>query len=372
MWHIVYLGSCLALLFGVAFPNDTEILISSEGAPQNNSINSVVSSTANITALINNNKWFNRKPQESLVQYTKHFTTYHLYFRTDIYESRQQCFINGWMDWRNSSSIAKVVDHCPNQDYYPPHVLRSQISWKPTPTNNDNNKETNAKSSEAASSDYRGDENMANKTAESSSKKTSTKAASEDESDFHVHKYLIIALLLPNHPYSDEIFRSIRRVAPMFPMISFVTGDGYEFRDIASKYFVTTMPTMILFKNGLYVGDSEIRDDVGLAVKLATWTKSLPRSLPLSVRMDIATPSAVYLQLPPKFIQSDKHWMVMTTIRMLQDVLNYIPLPYPNLEPFVGSMPRYREMDLIFFIFSAFYCFGRGIYVIRSSFVRPR
>lgn len=364
-----YFTFSVAYLFIKICSNYDTITIASEVPPQNNSSGFIVGSNTTIASF---NKWLKVKPRESLVQYTKHFTTYHMYFRTDILDKRQDCSANNWVDWRNDSRV-NMVDHCPNQDYYPPHVLRSQISWKATPNNNNNEddhkKEANTKQNGSTKSlDDRTDGKVANVT----NGKSSKKAASEDESDFHVHKYLIIALLLPNHPYSDQMFRSIRRVAPMFPMVSFVTGDGYEFRDIAAKYFVATMPTMILFKNGLYVGDSEIRDDVGLAAKLATWTKSLPRSLPLSVKMDIATPSAVYLQLPPKALRSNQHWIVFALMRTLQDGMNHIPLPYPNLEPFVGSMPRYRELDLIFFIFSAFYCLGRGVSVLRSFFVRPR
>ena len=63
-----------------------------------------------------------------------------------------------------------------------------------------------------------------------------------------IHKYLAFTVLLPKHPFSSDLLRALLVVGPMFPSVSFVTGTGYEFRDMCTQYNVRSFPQILFFK----------------------------------------------------------------------------------------------------------------------------
>ena len=84
----------------------------------------------------------------------------------------------------------------------------------------------------------------------------SHRGVQEDESDTtsRVHRHLIMALLLPNHPFSREVRKSLIIVAPMFPSIKVVVGNAYNFDDLVNKYSISSFPKVLFFKSGIYTG----------------------------------------------------------------------------------------------------------------------
>jgi hypothetical protein len=58
----------------------------------------------------------------------------------------------------------------------------------------------------------------------------------------------------------------LRIVAPIFPQVVVVTGDVFEFRDMASKYQVTSFPKLLFFYNGIFISafDGTDRDPVAI------------------------------------------------------------------------------------------------------------
>ncbi len=164
---------------------------------------------------------------------------------------------------------------------------------------------------------------------------------------------------MPHHPFSDEFRAALSAIGPMFPHVTIITGNAYEFRDIASKYFVSDFPRAILFKNGLFHRDYAVRDPAKLAAYIAGWTRSYPRSLPAPYRLMSSQhpPSYAFLSPPP-------------SLPWLQPLLQQLPLPYPNLEPFIGSVYYHQELDIFMFLTALLYTSGRCLFYIYGAIWR--
>eukprot|EP01032_Pedospumella_encystans_P007953 gene7953-9483_t len=89
-------------------------------------------------------------------------------------------------------------------------------------------------------------------------------------------------MLLPNHPYSQDLRKVMTTVSPMFPQAMVVLGNAYEFKDMTTKYYVTSYPKILYFRSGIYIESFEgayTAEDV--AAQMADWTYSLPRAVPV-------------------------------------------------------------------------------------------
>lgn len=197
------------------------------------------------------------------------FTEYHLYFRTATSEGRNPFCIPRDLYNVTEMVLMEGIDTCANENYLPRVLYRNQITWKNTkqPKSKGNTTDT----AELNKTDT--DEKMVNPPDD----------VNEDDNQ-RVHKYLVFALLLPNHPYSEDMQEMIRVVAPMFPSVTVVAGSAYEFRDMASKYIITSFPKLLFFQAGIYSGtfDESVRDPMTVAAQFSKWTKSLPQSYPIN------------------------------------------------------------------------------------------
>lgn len=104
----------------------------------------------------------------------------------------------------------------------------------------------------------------------------------EGQRNNRIHKHLIFTVLLPHHPYSQEVRKIITTVAPMFPHATTVLGNAYEFKDMTSKYMVNSYPRIMYFKTGIFIEsyDGEYTPEL-VAAKFAEWTNTLPRAIPM-------------------------------------------------------------------------------------------
>lgn len=299
--------------------------------------------------------------KQRIAERVERFTAYHSYFQSYKLYSRHQCFPQ---DRSNQTwlEVDAKVDSCPRSSYFPRHILRSHISWKPTnsaskkavsPTNNSTS--TNSSSTNASNAASGNETVPANATVTNS---TADDAASDKNEK--VHDYLVLGLLMPNHPYSEEYYATLASVGPMFPQVTFITGNAHEFQDIASKYSIDSFPTVLLFKNGLFQREYYNRSPSKFAAHIAKWTKSLPRALPGPFRLPSTSKRGLLsshgtLRLPPYM-----SW--------LQPVFDAVPLPTPNLEPFIGSVSYHQEIELVVFVSATMYTICRGLYFVKNAY----
>ena len=295
----------------------------------------------------------NSRKQLSLLTYQ--FTEYFLYF--GHYDDK----ICSPQDLHNETNrmMSQSIDMCaPFSGHYHPRALsRDQISWR-------NNKDKK----KAAKSGIDGGSMPSNQTDQTNSTARSAAANDGEESDSRndkIHKYLIFVLLLPNHPYSQQLRHIITTVAPMYPSVTVVVGNAYGFKDLASRYFITSFPKIMFFKMGMFIGtyEGEEYSAPAVAAQIAEWTALSPRAIPRLLPPPSLTPSVqtyswkIIEHLPAMTVNaSSQSWLQ----ELFRDVELTFFLPTPNLEPVMGTLESYRQWDAALFYLS-------GVYVIIRS-----
>ena len=218
----------------------------------------------------------------------KRFTRYSLSFQSyrneDIDSSTGGISFCPIEQQNNSTSIVleHMLDRCANRKYYPRHLSPKQVSWK--------------KTSKSAKSE--------NKTQDAS---TEDKEDHENSGDDIVSEFLAFTLLLPDHPFSSDLYYAIAAVAPMFPRVTFVLGvhlcvfnvmsisvflyllnccnigNAHEFSELCTQYGVRSFPKLLFFHKGILRGKHTKNHEAGdLAAEISKWTKLLPRAFPVT------------------------------------------------------------------------------------------
>jgi len=234
------------------------------------------------------------------------------------------------------------VSFCIRTNYYPRTLSASQISWK------------SQKEAEPKPQDLRALEAILNSTlARNATDDPATiaaiaaaKAAVEaarlaklNKSSDIIHEYLAFAILLPNHPFSSDLYYALATIAPLFPSVTVVVGNGYEFSEMCAQYNVRSFPKLLFFKKGILVGRYKKLFEPGkLGAQFAKWTNSLPIALPISRRS---------LSVPIKTKNSE------LSLKNFWATLE--PWTPPPNEPIVGSVERLVSWDPIIFLLSGLY-----------------
>jgi hypothetical protein len=92
---------------------------------------------------------------------------------------------------------------------------------------------------------------------------------------------MAFGMLLPHHPFSQQLHEAINMVAPMYPNVYVVVGNGFEFSEMNAQYGVRSFPKLMLFTKGHLYGKYRGKLAAAeLAEEFARWTKTLPRSYP--------------------------------------------------------------------------------------------
>ena len=66
-----------------------------------------------------------------------------------------------------------------------------------------------------------------------------------------ISEYLAFLLVLKHDPFSDQMNAITQAVAPAFPQVHFVKGDGAQFTLFAAQYNVRSYPRLLFFKDGI-------------------------------------------------------------------------------------------------------------------------
>ena len=161
------------------------------------------------------------------------------------------------------------INLCSNTAYFPRQLSRSQISWKRFDSHG------NTSSDSLPPSTLRNETTMPSQNISRSTSKPKE----------IVHEYLVLALLLPKHPFSADMLQMIRYTAPLYPQVVFTVANGLEMKEFCTQYNVYSFPKLLMFKNGSligrYTGPHRVLD---LSVQMSIWTESFPRAVPYEAR----------------------------------------------------------------------------------------
>ena len=186
--------------------------------------------------------------------------------------------------------IMSQLSLCANMDYFPRQLTSSQISWKRIdPAENISSESQNTSTSNS------------NKTLTSPSPNRSVPKPKEI-----IHDFLVLALLLPKHPFSADMMEMIRSTAPLYPQVVFTVTNGLEMKEFCAQYNVHSFPKLLMFKKGMllgkYAGSHRVLD---FSVQMTLWTEAFPRAVPheskKSTRSANLTRSLPLLSSPASF-----------------------------------------------------------------------
>lgn len=271
------------------------------------------------------------------------FTHYSLYFKETKNAVAKCCAY----DIHNGThqSFTKSVDRCPARNYSPRFLTTSQISWK----------STRSESKNEVAQPIDDNNSVGHKNRNSTYKKKAEKEI--------IHKYLAFALLLPQQPFSTDLFRSLVSVGPMFPTVTIVSGSGYDFKELCRQYNVRSFPQLFFFKDGLLSGTySGIHSAPEIASKLARWTQSLPKALPTPIKETLSHGFLegrnlhYYFWAPGSVLYSGKVFGYKVIIRV----------PYCT-EPIVSNAKHLVQYDSLLFVLSGLFVFFRFIHYLCFS-----
>jgi hypothetical protein len=156
---------------------------------------------------------------------TRRLTHYHLYFDTSNKWNNNALFENPLLRKNNTYSKSNSIINnllinnmiiCLNKNYELRVLSKDQITWKNISSNKKKQKNNNNNKNETTITNEIIDNNNKNSTEPEINK--------IDESKEKVHKFLIFTFLLPNHPFSHELYNSLVIAAPMFPNVTVVVG----------------------------------------------------------------------------------------------------------------------------------------------------
>lgn len=224
---------------------------------------------------------------------------------------------------RTAALLDQSITQCASSHYEPRLLSASQISWKQV-EHADSGEEMPPVSTKSA------------KRKERPRSKNGT---------FVVHNYFGLALVLPNHPFSNDLSRALATVGTMFPAATFSVGNGHEFGDLCVQYGVSSFPKLLFFKNGLLMGFYDgAHDAASVASQISKWTKTLPQAVPFKSSSVHDYNINSFMGIKPK---------------------------QPVLEPliFLNKMGQRLQFDfgLLLFYISGAYCLFRVICLFRRN-----
>jgi hypothetical protein len=192
----------------------------------------------------------------TLIELTRNFVNEAIYFNhyQHIEKDDLLCYQE---DEYNSTylMIMNKIKSCSNINYIPRQLNSQQISWKKLHHDtNDTDKAVNG---------------------------TSTNQIDSKKPKDVIHDYLVLVLLLPNHPFSTDLLDTIRSVAPLYPHVVFAMTNGLEMKEFCAQYNIHSFPKVLMFKKGLllgkYSGQHRVLD---FASQMTAWTDSFPCAIP--------------------------------------------------------------------------------------------
>ena len=131
--------------------------------------------------------------------------------------------------------LSGIIDRCASVGYYPRYLHPYQVSWKRTrgQVHDQYAKYSGEYRNSAAAFDAVGED---------------YERIKKNEGREIVTEFLAFALLLPEHPFSNDLYSSVVTIAPMYPQIVFVVGNAYEFTELCAQYGVRSFPKLLFFQ----------------------------------------------------------------------------------------------------------------------------
>lgn len=262
-----------------------------------------------------------------IIQRVKGFTSYSIYFDDAAKYDTLTCDKDDDLN-RTYIEISNAINRCVEPKYKPRILSTQQVSWKRNKVEDESN---------------------------------ATISSGGPPKKNIVHKYLVFALLLPKHPYSFDTYNVLQTIAPMFPAVTVVAGNGYEFHELGSQYGVRSFPKILFFKNGILTSKfRKERTPELLSTYIAKWTRSLPNAIPLKTKVS-ATPD--FQQFVPLILPHNFSNFNITLPKI------FVPNPGPSVEPFVGCFQSLVDYDLIIFLVAGLYVLSRCIWLFYRTYV---
>jgi hypothetical protein len=240
----------------------------------------------------------------------------------------------------------KMINRCPKVNYFPRLLSPNQVSWKKTKLSKDNETEINSQNHESDRKD-------------------------RSESKEIISEFLAFTLLLPNHPFSNDLYLAIVAIAPMFPRVTFVVGNAREFGELCGQYVVRSFPKLLFFQKGILKGKHSMKHEAGaLAAEIAKWTKLLPSSVPINKKFldhtikKVAKNSTRYLNHSSSSSSSSSY-----VSSMFSDSLSWLPDIGPSIEPISLSSELLTDYDSLIFVLSGVYAAIRLSYQLLKFYI---
>lgn len=230
------------------------------------------------------------------------------------------------------STLFGNINRCVRPQYHPRVLRANQITWKKTEKAKGSKQRRNISSilNNATSwADLLDDDYESGQT--------------KDNTSDIIYDFMAFAMLLPDHPFSHDLYTALSYVGPMFPNVNVVIGSGYEFKEMCSQYGVRSFPKLMFFTKGHLTSKykGELEPSI-LAGEIARWTKSYPRAFPIAMND--------WKHQMSKIVPSYKRNVHSQHVNDLISTLNIfgmeipIRLP-PSTEPIMGSAESLVEWD---------------------------
>ena len=155
----------------------------------------------------------------------------------------------------------------------------------------------------------------------------------------------------------------------MFPSVTIVTGNGYDFTDMCRQYAVNSFPQLFFFKDGLLAGTYDgAHNTPEVASRLSKWTNSLPRTLPNFSKLSQSQPTSVtykpysYSAYPLEKVYFRGPESLLFSFSLFGRIIT-ARVPYAT-EPIVGSMEYLVQYEALIFIAAGCFVLGRFIFYL--------
>lgn len=190
-------------------------------------------------------------------------------------------------DIRNQTllELDSYLKICVNRNWLPVELGATMVSWKNVKDENETRTKAvpvGKKRNNAIPSALAHTGNVSNFSQAEDSSGALPQTISELSTEEHKED-LLFAIILPGHPYSHELLKSLAVVGPLFPQLTgIVYGNGLEFTEMCMKYNIKSFPKLILFREGklfkVYKGENyEVKQ---LATVLSRWLRVFPAGRP--------------------------------------------------------------------------------------------
>ena len=138
--------------------------------------------------------------------------------------------------FKGFGALFGALTRCPSPWYRVRDIKPNHVTWTPAPAPEPPSKEGQRADEQGATTD------------EASPPSTPADAESTEGS---TPTFLAFLLLVDHDYFSSQLKALAQAVAPAFPQVSFVSGDGAKFNEFTHQYHVRSFPKLLFFRDGI-------------------------------------------------------------------------------------------------------------------------